>query len=375
MNALALGISNTISSSKLKYHERLANKLNNPKTSLKTYWAILKTYVNGSKIPLIPSLLVDSKLVTDSLDKANLFNKFFAKQCSPIFNDSTIPVNINFETTERLSFLEFCVHDIVKIIRSLDQNKANGHDESSIPMIKPCASSISKPLYLIFRNCLETELFPKEWKKANIFPVHKKGDKQLIINYRPVSFLPICGKVFEKIIFNSLFVYSNNNNLFNSNQSSFRPGDSCVYQLISITHDIYKAFDTSTSLEVRAVFLDLSKAFDKVRHDGLLYKLRRMGICGEYLGLIDSFLSDRFQRVLLNGQTSKWSQIKTGVPQGSLLGPLLVLVYIDDLPEGLTSNVKLFADDTLIFSMVRDSSSSSLSLNENLSKISQWGYK
>ena len=100
-----------------------------------------------------------------------------------------------------------------------------------------------------------------------------------------------------------------------------------------------------------------------------------MGICGEYLGLIDSFLSERFQRVLLNGLASKWSQIKAGVPQGSVLGPLLFLVYINDLPEGLTSNVKLFADDTSIFSVVRDSSSSSLSLNEDLSKISQWGYK
>ena len=100
-----------------------------------------------------------------------------------------------------------------------------------------------------------------------------------------------------------------------------------------------------------------------------------MGICGEYIGLIDSFLSDRFQRVLLNGQTSKWSQIKAGVPQGSVLGPLLFLVYINDLPEGLTSNVKLFANETSISSVVRDSSSSSLSLNEDLSKISQWGCK
>ena len=100
-----------------------------------------------------------------------------------------------------------------------------------------------------------------------------------------------------------------------------------------------------------------------------------MGICGEYLGLIDLFLSDRFQRVLLNGQTSKWSQIKAGVPQGSVLGPLLFLIYINDLSEGLTSNVKPFADDTSIFSVVRDPSSSLLSLNEDLSKISQWGYK
>ena len=196
----------------------------------------------------------------------------------------------------------------------------------------------------------------------------------MITNYRPVSLLPICGKVFEKIIFNSLFVHLNNNNL-KSNQSGFRPGDSCIHQLISITHDIDKAFDANSSLEVRGVFLDLSKAFDKVWHDGLLYKLRRMGICGKYFELIDSFLSDRFQRVLLNGQTSKWSQIKAGVPQGSILGPLLFLVYINDLPRGLTSNVKLFADDTSIFSVFRDSSSSSLSLNEDLFKISQWRYK
>ena len=123
---------------------------------------------------------------------------------------------------------------------------------------------------------------------------------------------------------------------------------------------------------MRGVFLDLSKAFDKVWHDGLLYKLRCIGICGEYLGLIHSFSSNR---VLLNGQTSKWSQIKARVPQGLVLGPLLFLVYINDLPEGLTSNVKRFADDTSIFSVFPDSSSSSLSLNEDLSKISQRWYK
>ena len=156
--------------------------------------------------------------------------------------------------------MEFCVDDIVKIIRSLEQNKAHGHDEISIRMIKLCTFSISKPLHLIFRNCLETESFPKERKKASIIPVRKKGDKQLITNYR--SLLLICEKFFEKIIFNSLFVYLNNNNLLNSNQSGFRSGDSCVNQLISITHDIYKAFDANSSLEVRGVFLDMSKAFD-----------------------------------------------------------------------------------------------------------------
>ena len=163
--------------------------------------------------------------------------------------------------------------------RSLDQNKAHGYDEISIRMIKLCASSISKPLHPIFRNCLETESFPKGWKKSNIIPVHEKVDKR--------KSGKVCGKVFEKIIFNSLFVYLNNYNLLNSNQSGFRPGDSCVNQLISISHDIYKAFDANPSLEVRGVFLDLSKAFDKVWHDGLLYKLRCMAICGEYFRLIE----------------------------------------------------------------------------------------
>ena len=146
-------MSNAISSSKLKYHERLVNKLNNLKTAPKSSWAILKTFVNGSKIPLIPPLLVDNKLVTDFLDKANLFNNFFAKQCTPISNDSTVPVNINFETRERLSSLGFCVDDIVKIVRSLHQNKVHGHNEISIRMITRCASSISKPLHLCSSFC------------------------------------------------------------------------------------------------------------------------------------------------------------------------------------------------------------------------------
>ena len=127
------------------------------------------------------------------------------------------------------------------------------------------------------------------------------------------------------------------------------PGDSCVHRLLSITHDIYKAFDANPSLDVRGVFLDLSKAFDRVWHDGLMHKLKKFGIYGNYYELIHSFLSDRHQRVALNGQSSKRSHIKAGVPQGSILGPLLFLVYINDLPEGLTTSAKLFADDKSLF--------------------------
>ena len=173
----------------------------------------------------------------------------------------------------------------------------------------------------------------------------------MIKNYRPVSLLPVCGKIFEKIIFNSLFKYLEDNNPLNGNQSGFCPGDSCVHQLLSITHEIYKVSDANPSLEVRGVFADLLKAFDKVWHNSLMYKLKRLGTCGKCYGLIHSFLNDRHQRLILNCQCSNWSKIKAGVPQGSILGPLLFSVCINDLPEGLTTNANFFADDSHFFQL------------------------
>ena len=126
------------------------------------------------------------------------------QQCTTAENDSSIPPNITFATEQKVSTLEFCTDDIAKIIKLLDPSNAHGHDEISIRMIKLCAISIAKSLSYLFRNCFETNCFPKEWKKVNIVPVHKKNDKQLIENYRPVSLLPIFGQIFEKIIFNSL---------------------------------------------------------------------------------------------------------------------------------------------------------------------------
>ena len=132
--------------------------------------------MNGTKIPLIPPLLVGNQLVPDFLEKANLFNDYSSKLCTKIDNDSAIPANTSFVTEERLSTFEIYPGDIVKIIWSLDPNKAHGHDEKTICMIKICAASIAKPRAILFRNCLESECFPKEWKKANIVPVHKKHD-------------------------------------------------------------------------------------------------------------------------------------------------------------------------------------------------------
>ena len=147
-------------------------------------------------------------------------------------------------------------------------------------------------------------------------------------------------KFIEKCIYNTLYSYLESNDILSKSQSGFRKGDSCISQLLAITHEIYSNFDAYPSLETRGVFLDISKAFDRVWHEGLLYKLKSYGISGPLLILIKSFLTNRFQRVVLNGQTSNWKNILAGVPQGSILGPLLFLIFINDIPEGIQSKHK-----------------------------------
>ena len=159
------------------------------------------------------------------------------------------------------------------------------------------------------------------------------------------------------------------NNLITKNQSGFRPGDSTINQLIDLVNDIHKSFDHPKSLEVRAVFLDISKAFDKVWHDGLLFKLEQNGVSGSVLNLLRSYLINRKQRVVLNGSSSEYYPIESGVPQGSVLGPLLFLVYINDLENYVKSKIKFFADDTMLFSIVHDLNLSAYDLNHDLDMI------
>ena len=205
-------------------------------------------------------------------------------------------------------------------------------------------------------------------------PIHKKGDKKILKNYQPISLLPITGKTLERLLYDRMFEFFAEINLISDNQSGFKPGDSCINQLLSITHEIYQSLDDN--LEVRAVFLNISKAFDKVWHKGLIYKLKQNGIWGNILNIIIDLLSFRKQQVVLNGQVSHWSSIEAGVPQGSILGPLLILInFFNDLSDDLSTNAKLFPDDTSLFSVVRDINTSAAHLNNDLRKISNWAFQ
>ena len=229
---------------------------------------------------------------------------------------------------------------------------------------------LSSPLCSLFNKSLSLGKFPSPYKDANVTPVHKKGDLSLVSNYRPISLLNSVAKLFEKLVFKYLYNHLQDNNMLSSLQSGFIPGDSTVNQLVYLYHIFTEALDAGK--EVRTVFCDISKAFDRVWHEGLIYKLKAAGVSGDVLRWFQSYLSGRRQRVVLPGSLSEWVYIKAGVPQGSILGPLLFLLYINDIVKNIGSNIRLFADDTSLFIIVDNPTTAALCLNSDLEKLSRW---
>jgi len=338
----------------------------------KKWWKICKQSIGSSQKSLSgPMLDKHGNLITDNGAKAELLNDFFVSQS--VLNSDSVSLPQEFRTsTNAIGPLTFLPEDVYKILSTLDINKATGSDGIGNHLLREAAVPLAQPLAELLNFSLSLGIFPTAWKVAQVVPIFKKNDPLLCTNYRPISLLPCLSKVFEKLLFDHIFSYLKTNRLLTANQSGFVPGDSTVNQLMSICNNIASHFDQGE--EVIGVFLDLTKAFDKVWHEGLKYKLRKMGICGQVYNLLCSYLHDRKQFVSLNGSNSQTKSLHAGVPQGSVLGPLLFLVYINDLPENIENTAYLFADDTSIFNTIKPYGAQSAvnSLNDDLQEIHSW---
>ena len=216
-----------VATSKSSYLTNMGNKVNDHSTSQKSYWKVINRVMDKCRAREIPPLLINNQFILDCKEKVKLFNDFFSKQWKRV-----LP-NLTFLTGKRIYQINIGNDDFVSLIRNINPNKATGSDGISGQMLLPCDDSVILPLKIIFRNILLTSFYPDKWKLANVAPIFIKGNKQLITNYRPISLLPICGKLFEKIIFSNLCRYLNANNHITKNQSGFRPGDSTTNQLLS----------------------------------------------------------------------------------------------------------------------------------------------
>ena len=352
-----------------RYKKLATDKFLNPKT----WWTILKeVYKNCDIEDGIPPIEIQNHILTDDAAKAEAFNKHFiaASKVDDSHTDLPFDPQIRDDNFD-LNLIHVTVSDVEDQIKLLDVNKAFGPDGISPKIIKECIGPISIILARLFNYSLYVKQVPSLWKKANVLPLHKKGLKSDISNYRPISILSCVSKMFERIVFKYIYNHLRANFVLSNFQSGFLPGRSTTTQLLEVFNCFSKAIDSNK--EVRVVFLDISKAFDKVWHKGLLHKMKKCGIGGELLEWFKDYLHDRYQRVLINGQSSPWECLTAGVPQGSVLGPLLFLLYINDMTLAVrNSSVRLFADDTCLFIEVDNRFESAALINEDLSSISAW---
>ena len=257
------------------------------------------------------------------------------------------------------------------MLRKLDIKRATGPDKISNKLLRVSAFGIADSVTALVNKSLSLGQFPTAWKTANVVPIHKKDSVHEISNYRPISLLSCLSKICERVVAKRLRSHLESNNILSPFQSGYRQGFSTETQLSALMHKISHAVDQGKV--VRAVFLDISKAFDRVSHKGLIIRLQQVGIAGTLLKWFKSYLSNRQQRVVLDGLSSTWLPIHSGVPQGSVLGPLLFILYIDDLLRQFDCNVHCYADDTLLFEAGKNVKAVNEALTSNLEKATHWG--
>ena len=253
----------------------------------------------------------------------------------------------NNNETQSLVDVSFDERDIIEAIKDISINSAAGPDEIPAILLKKCKETIAKTLTTLWRKSLDMKCIPSTLKEGNIIPIYKSGNKGQAKNYRPVTLTSHIIKIFERIIRKKIVNYLEQENKINPGQHGFRKGRSCLSQILNHYENILK--DLIESREVDVIYLDFAKAFDKVDHGILLHKINDIGIKGKLGEWIHNFLTNRKQKVMINGTFSRKSNVRSGVPQGSVLGPLLFLIMIGDIDKDIKhSRVTSFADDTRI---------------------------
>ena len=351
---------------KREFETDLAHNIkNNPKM----FWNYVKSLTGGQKdIPPITDS--HGNTIKSDKEKAELFNNYFCEVYTK--EDLTYTPRITPRSTPHLEKCSITLDKVRLQINNLNVSKAAGPDNIHARVIFELKEHIALPLFLIFVKSLDEEKLPKQWKMANIKPIFKKGNKHMTSNYRPVSLTAVCCKILERIIRADLMNFLESNNILSTNQHGFRSGRSCCTQLLEIMEIWTRYMDSGKVWD--CVYLDFAKAFDKVPHKRLKIKLQAVGITSKILGWISNFLDDRYQAVVIKGNKSTCKKVTSGIPQGSVLGPILFVVFINDLPDEVSSYIKIFADDTKIFRIIADINDSA-DLQADLNTLFEWSRK
>nr|VZH94453.1 unnamed protein product [Spirometra erinaceieuropaei] len=305
--------------------------------------------------------------ISEDGEKTEHFSQFFKS----IFTSESpfTPPDYDFDEGPNIESVSFDEATVRKELMTLNESKSPGPDDIPPKLLKELAAELAKPLSMLFQASFEAGCLPADWKSARITPLHKGGSKASANNYRPISLTSICCKLMEKIIKRELMRFLGQHNLVSDAQHGFRSRRSCVTNLLNCLERWTRSVDEGNALHV--VYIDFKKAFDSVPHQRLLHKLSRTGVRGNLLKWIQSFLLDRCQTVHVGGQKSTEVAVESGVPQGSVLGPTLFIIYVNDCVSELDCGVAMFADDITLWSVIRTADDEE-HLQENLNRLQQW---